>query len=280
MRSVRVSTASCFGLWIGLCGCYHYGQSPYGGQPYGPYSYPPGGYPIDNYGGSTTPYVPYNSPSGPTPTPLGNPTPNWSPAPGGNPAPRNPATPYEPNGTNGTSPDRVVPNPTDEEGFGPRPGAGLSPSTGPALSGSGIQLEPAIEATPVFPSGAAAPSATVASTDPFESPMRSVSTTSPAETRSRSVEDGRKPFGYDLRNHTWLRGYVDYDPQDQRWIMIYAATPDRTDRYGGSLTLSDHKLLSRVQPQDHVLIEGAVDQSSFDQHGKPLYRIEKMVRLK
>lgn len=265
MPSAQSSLASAFGLLICVSGCYYnYGYSPYGSYPYGPgNSYPAGTYP-STLPPSTSPYVPYN---GSSPTPLGSPspTPTWTtPPPGGSPG--GPARPYEPGGA--PSGNGLVPNPTgdgEEEGFGPRP------TSGPT---SGINLQP-IEAGAVPPSVAGG-----ISLDPA---MRSVSNGNSVTARTaRLSDDGgqRKPFGYDLRNYTWLRGYVDFDPQDQRWIMIYSDAPDSSDRFGGSLTLSDHKLLSKIKPQDHVLIEGSVDAASFDQHGKPLYRIDKMVRLK
>jgi len=202
--------------------------------------------------------------------------PNWNPAPN-NSLPVNPARPYEPG-----APDRPVPNPTDEQGFGEEPGASVMPPFSPLVSGSGVQLQ-TIEPGPTFAPGAAAPTGTVVSNDPFAAPMRSVSNGSTVTARPTKFSDageGRKPFGYDTRNYTWLRGYIDYDPQDQRWIMIYSSTPESSDRFGGSVTLQDHQLLSRVKPQDHVLVEGDLNQAAFDQHGKPMYRIDKIVRLK
>ena len=275
MSSARILPVAMIGFVIGLSGCYYnHGYAPYGASPYGPGTYPmgPSG---SGYNNMSPSYVPYGSPGvSPTPlTPNSTPTtPNWNPAPGTT----NPARPYEPNGGGGP-----VPNPTDDErpfGGGAPPAASNTPAspTGFGASSSGVQLQP-IEA-------GAASGPVIAGNDPFESPVRSVSNGATVAARPSRLQDDadgkRKPFGYDLRNYTWLRGYIDYDPQDQHWIMIYSATPDPGDRFGGSLTLADHQLLTRVKPQDHVLIEGHVESASFDQHGKPLYHIDKMVRLK
>lgn len=287
MPTVRISTALTAGLLVGLCGCYYYGRPPYGS----PYGVPYGGYgptypmsPTDGFGSPPPAYVPYGAPSGPSPTPLSpngatSPSqPDWR-TPNGNPAP-----PY------GGGTEKPVPNPTIDDqpfGGGAPAGASLTPGPGPAaaggLSGSGIQLQP-IESGPSYPSGAATPSATVADGhDPFETPMRATSSGSNVTARSASLdstESRPNPFAYDARNFTWLRGIVDYDSQDQRWVIIYSANPDSTDRYGGSITLSDHPLFQHIKPGDVVLVEGTVDAASFDHHGKPIYRISKLQPLK
>ncbi len=299
MHTARIATASSIGLLLCLCGCNHYAHSPYG-SPYGGYgpgmypAAPSGGYgassypaaPSGGYMNSSPTYVPYTTPSGPSPTPLPNGgtspgQPTWQ-TPGGNPAPS-----YD--GTSGGT-DKPVPTYPDEDnkpfGGGAPSGASLFPGTSPAagnLSGSGIQLQP-IETSPTFPSGAAAPPATIAvSDDPFESPVKATSGGTNVTARSASLgqaESRPNPFAHDARNFTWLRGIVDYDSQDQRWVIIYSADPDSADRYGGSITLSDHPLLQRIKPGDVVLVEGAVDEVSFDHHGKPIYKISKLQPLK
>lgn len=280
MRRLQFSLASQIGLLIGLCGCYHYAYPPYG-APYGmgpTYPAPPGD-------GTMTPgptYIPYGSPSGPSPTPInpnGSPSqPQWRQPDGGS------APPYSP----GNSGDKSVPQPTDDEqpfGGGAPPGARLMPNGAPAtggLSSSGVQLQP-IESGPLLPSSAAPPTTTVVGNDPFESPMRTTAGGATVAARTASLGENvnrPNPFAYDARNFTWLRGIVDYDPQDQRWVIVYSANPDAADKYGGSMTLSDHPLFSRIKPGDVVLVEGSVDAASLDQHGKPIYRIDKLQPLK
>jgi hypothetical protein len=275
MPSAPRFPAAGFGLLISLCGCYHYGYSPYGSAPYGP-SYPtmPGG--GGGYMTPSEPYVPYGSPGAPgaSPTPIspGGPTPIWQPGP--QPLPGNPnnPTPYEQNGKG------LVPQPTPDEekpfGGGAPPAAQMTPAN-PA----GVQLQ-TIE--PAYPTGAATPATTVANNggDPFDSSMRPVSSGSNVAARTANDPSRPNPFAHDARNFAWLRGIVDFDPQDQRWVMVYSGNPDAADRFGGSITLGDHPQMNRIKPGDVVLVEGGVDESSLDQHGKPLYRIDKLVPLK
>ncbi len=271
MPSAHRFPAAYYGLLIGLCGCYHYGYSPYGSAPYGP-SYPmtPGG---GGYMTPSEPYVPYNPGApGATPTPIvpgGGAPPTWQPLPGN---PNTSPTPYEQNGKG------LVPQPTPDEekpfGGGAPPAAKLTPAN-PA----GIQFQ-TIE--PTLPTGAAPPTNTVASsgTDPFDSSMRPVSSGSNVAARTANDSSRPNPFAHDARNFAWLRGIVDFDPQDQRWVMVYSSNPDAADRFGGSITLGDHPQMGRMKPGDVVLVEGGVDDASLDQHGKPLYRIDKLVPLK
>lgn len=276
MRSARIYTFASIGLLAGLCGCYHYGYSPYGSTyPYGP-AYPatPGG----GYMPPSTPYIPGGSPTpmGPTPTPQ----PNWNPAPGGGSAPT-----YESPSGNSKG---TVPYPTDSDdnnkSFGAPPGASNQPAAPGGISGSGIQLQP-IEPGASTPTGTATPSTSVAINggDPFEVPAKSVSSGATVTAKSPGAGEGSarpNPFAHDARNFSWMRGIIDFDPQDRRWMMIYSANPSPSDRYGGSITLNDHADLDRIKPGDVVLIEGAVDADSLDQHGKPLYRIDKLQPLK
>jgi hypothetical protein len=263
-------------LLLFACGCYRYAYAPYGG--YGYPAYPAA--PVDGGMGPTPTYVPgYGNPTAPGPTPLvpnGTPsTPNWQQPGGGNSAPLydNPA------GSGG-----LVPAPTDaddQKDFGPTPTSG-NPGGAEGLSNSDIHLEP-IETEPATPTGAAAPSSALADHEPFESPMRPASSggaTVAARTASLATPSNLpNPFAHDVK-FTWLRGIVDFDPQDQRWVIVYSADPEGNDRYGGCLTLSDHAVLKLVKPGDVVYVEGTVDESSLDQHGKPIYRIDAIKKMK
>ena len=62
-------------------------------------------------------------------------------------------------------------------------------------------------------------------------------------------------------------------------MIIYSAAPSPKDRYGGSITLGDHPSFRKITPGAHVLIDGAIDPSSLDQHGKPMYQIQKVTPL-
>ena len=66
---------------------------------------------------------------------------------------------------------------------------------------------------------------------------------------------------------------------DNRWVMIYSAPPNPKDRYGGTFTLADHPSFRNITPGSHLYVQGAIDETSLDQHGKPLYQIEKVQLL-
>ena len=87
------------------------------------------------------------------------------------------------------------------------------------------------------------------------------------------------PFDHDREDFRWLRGVVDYDEADKTWNIIYDMNPDRTDRFGGSITLGDDERLSELHDDDVVLVEGRVDANARDRSGKPLYHVERLARL-
>lgn len=257
MRS-RLISATYVGLLVSCCGCYHYGY-------YGPGGYPPGGYPPPTL--TPVPSAPY-VPQGVSPTPInpnGTSTPTWQSVPGdtlpGNP---NSAPPYD----SSVPGNKPVPNPTDEKNFGggAPAGASLSPSTTPSnVSGSGIELQQPIDI------GASANSSSLAAhPDPFSVPTKPVS----------AGTSRPNPFDHDRHGFTWMRGVLSYDAHDQRWMIMYDDNPDPSDRYGGSLTLSDHPLLNRLNPDDVAYVEGSVSMNSLDRFGKPIYQIKVLKPLR
>jgi len=72
---------------------------------------------------------------------------------------------------------------------------------------------------------------------------------------------------------------IDYDETSRTWHMVYAASPDSNDRFGGSVTLVPDKRLQTLRDNDVVLIEGRLDPSAKDATGKPLYRVDHFSRL-
>lgn len=263
MRSARLISATCVGLLVTCCGCYHYGHFGPGGQ-YPPMA--PGGYPPPMMTPvPSTPYVPSYNSQGVSPTPIspnGTPTPTWQSSPSealpGNP---NAAPPYDSSAPG----NKPVPNPTNEEqNFGGAPaGASLQPRAPAGISGSGIELQP-------IDVGSSDSSSNLASqADPFAVSAKPVSTNT-----SRP-----NPFSHDP-NFAWLRGVLSFDSQDQRWMILYDDNPDASDRYGGSLTLSDHAMLNRLKPDDVAYIEGSVSTNSLDKDSKPLYTVTKVVPLR
>lgn len=261
MRSARLISATYVGLLVTCCGCYHYGyHGPGGGYP------PPGSYPPPTLTPvPSAPYVPYNSQGvSPTPiTPNGTSTPNWQSVPGGAlPGNPNAAPPYDSPG------NKPVPNPTTDEqnfGGGAPAGASLPPSRSPSnVSGSGIELQP------IEFGASTQPSSMAARQDPFGVPAKPVS----------AGTSRPNPFDHDANGFTWMRGVLSYDQHDQRWMIMYSDNPDAGDRYGGSLTLSDHPLLNRLKPDDVAYVEGSVSANSIDKDGKPIYQIKKLVPLR
>ena len=90
------------------------------------------------------------------------------------------------------------------------------------------------------------------------------------------------PYGFDRKAYTWLRGTLDYDQTDKKWHITYStlnSEPGERDSYGGALTLSPDNRLEEYLSSDVVLVEGSIDASQRDRFGKPMYRLNKIVRL-
>ena len=85
------------------------------------------------------------------------------------------------------------------------------------------------------------------------------------------------PYAYDRKNFRWLRGVVDFDEQSGSWNIIYSTKPDKNDKFGGSITLVESELFSRIHDHDIVLVEGEVDHSAEpDRLGKARFRVKKV----
>ncbi len=80
------------------------------------------------------------------------------------------------------------------------------------------------------------------------------------------------PYGYDAVAYRWLRGIVDFDEQQQRWILIYNPNPGPRDTYKGQIALINNGQLQNIHNNDVVLVEGQVEFSA----GLPQYRISKL----
>jgi hypothetical protein len=90
---------------------------------------------------------------------------------------------------------------------------------------------------------------------------------------------GPDPYDHDREHHTWLRGVVDFDQQDQSWHLIYDVAPDVNDPYGGDVTLLDHPQFQTLKPGDVVLVEGSLDANQRDRLDKPSYRVDRCTPL-
>jgi len=116
----------------------------------------------------------------------------------------------------------------------------------------------------------------------FLPPVRSqgvVVTRQLAATTARAQSPEPSPFSHDRRGYRWLRGVVDFDPEERTWNIIYSLNPDPSDRFGGSIALIDGILLEALQDNDRVLIQGRIDMRARDRFGKPKYRVEHVGRI-
>ena len=90
----------------------------------------------------------------------------------------------------------------------------------------------------------------------------------------------RSPYDRDPNGYRWLRGIVDYDPQDKVWILFYSQVPQPNDPFNGQITLADHPKLTGLRDEQVVLVEGGIDTENLDPRtGFPKYRIAKLTPL-
>lgn len=118
--------------------------------------------------------------------------------------------------------------------------------------------------------------------DPFMTPAKfqAASFERPHGTGNQSSNaKSPSPFSYDKQNYGWLRGIIEFDVQEKQWNITYNATPDKTDKFGGNIVLSDQGKLNHFKNGDVVLLDGKIDGSRQDKMGKPLYLISKVQRL-
>lgn len=281
MQSASLNYLLWAGLVSAIAGCY----SPYGYQsPYAPGGY---GQPMQpGYPGNPVYTVPQGQPYAPggtiapgtvSPTPITPPTYD-----NGGTSGKNDAPPFDANNPPaGNSGNRTVPLPADDLN-GPaasNPG-GLQPTSSQRDNlQSPFQQESNNFGSPAQPANVGTQE------DPFEMPDRVSSAAEiPAVIQSVNFESPAErlnPYGRDVKhaNPEWLRGVVDYDPQQRTWQITYADQPDPRDPNGGSLTLGKHAALTRCRSGDIVLVEGAIDASQVDRRGKPLYVLDKVTPL-
>ena len=281
---------------IAICGgCYSPYYHPMGGYPNQMQPYPaptygaPGYAPVTQPMPSSEPYVPGGTPTlTPTsPNPTTNPAPSSGPTPTwGSPSGTNPPSSVPPAGNNAplwnnnrpnSNPDRKVPPPTDPDAdpvFGPPP-SNKKPSG---------QLEtPFREGRSKPPGGAdnnTPPSDILqASATEDQSPPPNPFAARPAMPADPLAEADPTRFGFDAENYRWVKGTVDYNPQDKSWHVIYNVTPGPDDKFAGDLTLLPDPRLDSVADNDFVQIEGQLDATQPDQHGKPSYKITRIRKL-
>lgn len=127
-----------------------------------------------------------------------------------------------------------------------------------------MKISPDASARPIYNASVATTVQVVAAESEVE--------TSKLNAASLNLDD----YAYDEVAFKWLQGKVDYDESEGMWQIMYSVAPDRTDPYGGAITLSDDPRLKALRKSDVVLVGGFVDEASKDAFGKPVYQIEKI----
>lgn len=282
--------ALCGASLLAAAGCY---SSPYGGYGgYPTYTVPPGGtvVPGGTYMSPATPGMlsapgTLSAPGSTFPTPA---DPNWQPTPQTYPTPagssndaplfNSPSTPATIPQTNPV-PNYGDPNSPDFNSFPSGPSSSPTNTTpfssstqgvgGEAFSqdGSGVKLK-GIESSAAF-------QVDVHPASSRNEPFAQSSAPSTATNNMAFRPDG-PAFAFDAAAYRWLRGKVDYDDVDRSWNIIYNLVPDETDLYQGSITLADGPLVSRLQHDTYVLLEGRPDPQHRDSRGRPCYHVERI----
>jgi hypothetical protein len=265
----RLPQIACALLALGLAGCYSsYRQPTY--NPYGP------GVPI---------YSPQAVPQfGP---PVISPTPGF-------PQGTTPGGGFPPAG--GTFPsDNLTPTPDPNfppsgDGFQPSGGFNSSTPNGTGLVPDDAYYDPENlpprgtntfegNSSPFVPDGASfqrAPAASESVGRRYE-PARSEGRLQLAALPGSSASE---PYGYDASGYRWLKGLVDYDEEQETWLLVYDVTPDESDDFKGQITLAQSSSLDELNNNDAVLVQGRVDSSLRDPGTlKPQYRVEGIQRL-
>lgn len=85
-----------------------------------------------------------------------------------------------------------------------------------------------------------------------------------------------EPYAYDPL-YGWLRGKLEYSQRDRRWKLRYIPVDGNTDRYGGSVVLTNPQMLEGFEPGEFVEVQGALAGSVGREPFAPGYRIERIV---
>lgn len=84
-------------------------------------------------------------------------------------------------------------------------------------------------------------------------------------------------YGIAKDGHSWFRGVLDYDKQENTWYLIYNPTPALADGFGGMLTLEGHPDLENFAVNDIALVDGSF--APADASGNVKYRVSTIRRL-
>lgn len=264
-------------------GCMYHNPYGYygggGGSYYGPGYYQSPQQPMPAYptypGGTYPPNV--------NPTPIdGTYTPGGTP--GSAPTLSDPPSTFNNNNTptfKDTPTDRSVPDPGDDPGSG-----GGTSSREPTLQPTNTARNNDDLSSPFEPDNSTRIPRNfeepVTEAEPvYQAPLRQTSNFEEPETIQQAnreeIPQNAPSFGHHPR-FEWIRGIVEYDQQQQCWVMMYDDNPDHADKLGGVVTLADHPGLKRLQDGQNIRIQGVLDRAETDASGKPVYRITKIIK--
>lgn len=108
------------------------------------------------------------------------------------------------------------------------------------------------------------------------SPVRMACLSSPQP--SSSSRSSR--YGYD-REHTRLRGKLEYSEVAKRWKLRYIPINGETDQHGGSVVLAESSLLAGLQKGDFIEVHGRLMTDEQGQWGyAPVYKVAQLSPLR
>ncbi|MSR58326.1 MAG: hypothetical protein EXS05_11730 [Planctomycetaceae bacterium] len=81
-------------------------------------------------------------------------------------------------------------------------------------------------------------------------------------------------------SYAWLMGRVARDPQGRGWRLRYSDDPADGDRYDGSLLIVGDEKIEQLLDDDVIRVYGRIDSSQKNPGGKPIYRVDRLQRLK
>ncbi len=100
-----------------------------------------------------------------------------------------------------------------------------------------------------------------------------VATTTVSASSSRTARYSRAD------DYSWLHGRLEYSQTQQQWKLRYIPIDGDTDNYGGSVVLSDPKLLSGYERGDFVEVCGHIGKREASSNFAPPYDVVEIRRL-
>ena len=99
-----------------------------------------------------------------------------------------------------------------------------------------------------------------------------------ANVNERSPQRSQPPvtrYGYQ-EGYRQLQGKLEYSPSRREWKLRYIPVDGDTDKYGGSVAISNADVLDDFTPGDFVSVEGGVVQEAESGSFAPTYSIARV----